>query len=303
VAIAAPLLGSGCGNNQCTVAERSVGVPLPDVYQTEIVSADVDAGTCTPALSWGCLGEPDSCRIEPADGGWVAQLHFPGFTYPCDHPCRGGRRPEGFVADESEGSAAALARHFARMGQVEAASVIAFDRLAGELRQFGAPRSLQRAAALAKRDEIRHARIFSTLAARHGASVPRVAASPARSRTRFEIAVENVIEGCVRESFGAAEARFASLRAESPSLRKAMAGIARDEERHAALAWAVDEWARTRLSTVEQRHLEEARERAIAELGSEIAGEPPTEVMRVAGVPTAPQARALLGMARATLWS
>src|SRR5262249_1654863 len=55
------------------------------------------------------------------------------------------------------------------------------------------------------------------------------------------------VGGCVRETYGAPVARFQAEHAQDPAVAHLMAGIARDEARHAALSWAVARWAETRL--------------------------------------------------------
>ena len=90
---------------------------------------------------------------------------------------------------------------------------------------------------------------MSALARRFGGAVdaPRVAARAVRSLE--ELAVENAAEGCARETFGALVATWQARAAGNPLVRGVMARIARDETRHADLAWAVDGWARGRLES------------------------------------------------------
>jgi hypothetical protein len=61
-------------------------------------------------------------------------------------------------------------------------------------------------------------------------------APPARSLE--ELAVENAVEGCVRETYGALTAIWQARTAKDPSVAAAVRRIARDETRHAALSWA-----------------------------------------------------------------
>src|SRR6185503_14191984 len=58
-----------------------------------------------------------------------------------------------------------------------------------------------------------------------------------------ELAVAAVHEGCVGETLAAALASERSERASDPFLRRALAKIAEDETRHAALAWRTVAWA------------------------------------------------------------
>ncbi|MBS2031945.1 MAG: hypothetical protein JST54_28870 [Deltaproteobacteria bacterium] len=156
-----------------------------------------------------------------------------------------GRRPEGLASlAMCDGS---LGARFAQMAHLEAASVPAFRRLERELRTLDAPRALVLAARDAARDEIRHARTMATFARKHGRRPERVAHAPFRARTLLELAIENAVEGCVRETLGAAQALAESVSAQDGDWRAAMASVAEDEVRHAELAHAVDAWARSRL--------------------------------------------------------
>ena len=84
----------------------------------------------------------------------------------------------------------------------------AFATLRRELAWFDAPPALLRAAAAAERDEVVHAQLTAGLARRHGVAValPDVAPTPARSLA--EMTDENVVEGCVREAYGALVATY-----------------------------------------------------------------------------------------------
>jgi hypothetical protein len=69
--------------------------------------------------------------------------------------------------------------------------------------------------------------------------------SPTRSGPEIrllEVAVENAVEGCVRETFGVAVAMIRAERAGDKQVRRAMRSIARDEMQHAELSWAVARW-------------------------------------------------------------
>jgi hypothetical protein len=138
-------------------------------------------------------------------------------------------------------------RYFASAAYLEAASVPAFRQLATELAAFGAPELLQRAANRAMRDEIRHARVMTKLAERHGARVPIVRVRRVGERSLEAFARENAIEGCVKETYGAAIALHQADYANDLALRTTMGAIARDELRHAELAWQIDGWARAQL--------------------------------------------------------
>lgn len=180
--------------------------------------------------------------------------------YPCE-----GRRPAG-LRGAAQRPRNAFARHLADAAWLEAASITAFRELRRELRSHGAPRRLLRAASRSARDERRHARASKALARRFGVPVSTVQRKPPVPRSLLDIALENAIEGCVRETWGALIALRQAERATEPAVRASMSRIAPDEVRHAELAWAVDRWLTPRLSPTEREQVRAARATAIAEL-------------------------------------
>jgi hypothetical protein len=204
-----------------------------------------------------------------------------------------GRRPVGSRPPRSDRrkrarSARSAGAYFAQLAYAEAASVEAFVQLAARLAAFGAPARLQREALRSAEDEERHARVTGRLARRHG----ELAASPrpcAFARLTFENFVsENAVEGCVRETFAALVAMHQSARADDPSVAVAMRSIAKDEARHAALAWAIHGWAIARLSPAARARIRASQARALAELRNVARrAEWSQEVRDIAGLPSA----------------
>lgn len=205
--------------------------------------------------------------------------------------CIGGRAPRGFVPGEVR-SATAPGAHLARMAQLEAASVDSFDALHADLARLRAPRRMLAAVRAAARDEVRHARIVRSLAARFGAGVPPVTVPPATPRSLEEIAIENAREGCVREAFGAAIVALQAARATDARVRRSMGAIARDELEHAALAWDIASWLEPRLDPRARRGVREARLRALRGLRAEMLDAQPGHP--VLGLPDERTARAVL---------
>jgi hypothetical protein len=105
------------------------------------------------------------------------------------------------------------------------------------------------------------------------------------------IAIENAVEGCVREAFGALVATWQAQRAADAGVRVAMQRIARDETRHAALAVAIDAWARGRLDARARERVERRKADALAELAT--PADVPEAIRAALGLPTRAQARAL----------
>jgi hypothetical protein len=208
----------------------------------------------------------------------------------CHADCT-GRRPAGLLASDSA-SGTPLQVHFAEMARLEAASVAAFRHMRRELVAHRAPKRLVRAAERAARDEIRHARMTGALARRHGAVPAAPEVGPCAVRSLLEIAIENAIEGCVREAFGALVACWQAQAASDPVIRAAMKRIARDETRHAALAFGVDAWARGRLSASERERVDVARREALSALLSRSNDVPPS-LRGPLGLPGARETRVL----------
>jgi hypothetical protein len=122
-------------------------------------------------------------------------------------------------------------------------------------------------------------------------------------RTLLEIAIENAVEGCVRETYGALVAQFQAKAAGDTALRHALKSIAIDEANHAELSWDLARWLDAQLTAEERESVRSRMDEAIAELDRDVATEPPAESCRVAGLPNALQAKALVAALRAELWS
>lgn len=222
-----------------------------------------------------------------------------------DPGCAIGRRPAGLCGERSRrraGGRRAVGRFYARAARLEAASVNAFRVLREELRAHGAPAQLLALSDKAADDEIRHAVVTARLARRYGARPIAARVEPRPLRPLESIALENAVEGCVREAFGALVACYQAEHAADPVIADAMRTIAADETRHAALAFRVDAWARRRLGADARARVATAQAAAIATLRAELQDPPETELCTQAGLPTAEQALRLLAEAEQTLW-
>jgi hypothetical protein len=142
----------------------------------------------------------------------------------------------------------------ARLAQVwladaleEHASVAAFARFTMLLLSVGAPPELAVQSQRASIDEVRHAEACFALAARYGGHArgpsPLSLKDALRPMSLAEIAALTAQEGCVGETLGAVLAREQVSHAVDPAAHRALTRIARDEERHAALAWRFTRWA------------------------------------------------------------
>ncbi|NTX16858.1 ferritin-like domain-containing protein [Myxococcus sp. CA056] len=220
-----------------------------------------------------------------------------------DKGCSVGRRPAGLQSEGFVECADAVGRHLALIAHLEAASIQAFLRLRAELALHGADLALQDAALRSAMDEVMHTEVCGHLARKYGATPqrPQVASLPPRPLT--EVLLDNAVEGCVRETYGALVAHHQALHAEDSEVREAMARIAEDETRHADLSWAIDRWASTRLPTVELEAVREARLRAIESLRAEVAEPTDSALIRELGLPAPEVAVALVDTLTRELWN
>jgi hypothetical protein len=274
-----------CGRGPLVPAESCHGlIRAIDAGLLESIDAG-DAGWSNGVWESGpqcnALGCEISCQTFP-DGGTL--------FVECGLDCT-GRRPEGLLScPPAVGTP--LGAYFAEMSRLEGASVAAFRHLRRELVAHGAPKRLVRAAAMAARDEIRHTRLAVSLARRYGAVPVPVKVEGQRVRSLDAMAIENAVEGCVREAFGALIASWQAIAAQDPSIRAAMAAIARDETRHAALAFQVNAWSERRLEASARIRVREARQAALDTLHDRL-DEVPAMLRAQLGLPTAIQARML----------
>jgi hypothetical protein len=322
---------AACGNHGSTFPDDVDAATVPDRADATCKLASptpLDGGAVYCGNSFAIVGSPYTCGVGPGqyltedacaslcplgpidapyvDGSsWSARAcTVIGSTVHCDYsPCGTGRRPEGLLAAAGTGTGNGVGALLARMAHLERASVDAFEVLRRELEAHDAPRTLRTRAKRAAHDEIRHARVLGALARRRGARVPRVRLEPHGLRDLEAIAVENAVEGCVRETFGAAVAMLQAESAVDPEVRKAMARIAEDEARHAELSWDVAGWIELRLDEPARKRVTDARRAAVAHLAREIAVMPSLRAAPMLGLPSASQATQLFEELREQLWS
>jgi hypothetical protein len=113
-------------------------------------------------------------------------------------------------------------------------------------------------------------------------------------RPLYEVALENAVEGCIRETYSALECMWQAEAATDPVVRATMKRIARDEMRHLALAWSVNAWMRQRLSLPERARLLDAQRGAVANLSRELGADPHPDLVGPGGLPRAAQSRELV---------
>jgi hypothetical protein len=130
-----------------------------------------------------------------------------------------------------------------------------------------------------------------------------VAVEKARQRSLEEIAIENAVEGCVRETYGALLATWQARQASDAGVRAAMTVIAEDETRHAALSWSVAKWLDRRLNRDERHRVEQARLAAVEELLGQMEAQNDVELLESAGLPGREHAALLARHLARALWS
>lgn len=206
-----------------------------------------------------------------------------------------GRRFDGLIEPKTKHDHDKPGELFAEMAFFEAASVIAYRRLERELQSFDAPGELIARAREARADEARHARTMTRLAKRFGGEVQEVEHQPIRRRLLFAFAMENAVEGCVGETFGALVASYQARVAADPEVRAELAIVARDEAKHAALAAEIAAWLAPQLTEAQRAAIARAQADEIAWL-RRAAGRanPARELEALAGLPSQKRALGLI---------
>jgi hypothetical protein len=203
-----------------------------------------------------------------------------------------GRRPEGLQAVDAHASCTDVrGRYLATQAHLEAASVLAFERMVEELRALGAPASLVEQAESAVAEERSHAEVMGALSRRYGAEVMPVHAARIAPRSLLAMARENYVEGCVRETYGALLAHHQATHAQDIGVRAAMGVIRHDETRHAALSWDLHVWLMSQLSEAERAEVESLGAEALLTLRAECGAMSPDAAL---GLPSAATALRLL---------
>jgi len=243
----------------------------------------------TPFVSVGCSMTPPGRAFSVTRSGAVTSMPFPITTTPCV-----GRRPVG-LSSAQIASTTPLGDYYASIAHLEGAAVLAFETMGRELKRFGAPPELQLRAQRARADEERHYALMAAIARREGATVPCVHAVRRDDRSLLEAALENAIEGCVREAWGALSAHYQATTAADAEARQLWQGIARDESEHAELSLALHHWFMLQLAAAERELVEGAMRQARLDLRSELrlGPAPHPAVARHAGAPEPACAAAL----------
>jgi hypothetical protein len=306
IALAAPLAGGGCFITTSGCPDREppeeMIIDMPDAELSALVTKCKQDGGCEPLCNEVFErqhGAPPPSPLLTCFLTVDGESSLDMVVFGVDGECIGGRRPAGYRRGRPCGPA--VGAYIAQQAELEAASVRAFADLHDDLIALGAPRSLVRATVSAAADEVRHARACERLARRHGGAPDLRALGAAPRRGRAQLATDNLVEGCVRETYGAVLASYQARAARDAALRGAMRAIARDEAKHAALSWRIQRWLWPQLSADARRAALAAAADARAELIG--AGESDADLREVAGLPDAAASRTMLAALDEVVWS
>lgn len=268
-------------DSSVAVSPGMVGVRFDD-------SGAVDDASCVEACQWmfgRCRTvEVRSCSATTIDGGPGVFCNASILECPQPLGVACGRRTEGV----DEVTATRARDTLGVFVALEAEAIAAFERLARELDALGAPDAMVQAARSCAEDERRHVTMVSALDGRTPLQAPVARELPLRSA--MDVALENAVEGCVRETFGVVIAQWQAEHSTDARVRACYAAIAADEARHAALAGEIDAWFAARSSDDDRAKIEEAKRHAMNELRAE---QPRAEGDPWLGTPSATVARAL----------
>lgn len=274
------------------LADGSISCPVPSDLGVD--GGALADGTRVRAVADGyevstlqtCLGSVSTGTTMVARTGETKVLNKTAFCF--------GRRPAGLSVSAVCATDTELGAHFAEAARLEAASVFAFEQLARDLTRLGAPARLIAFARRSAREEIDHTHAMRALAQRFKAELAPVEITPEANRDALAIALENAIEGCVRETYGALMACYQADTAEDPEVRAIMARVFADETRHAQLAWEIAAWLEPQLCQRDRETVEAARSAAYAELLAELEVALSGEARALIGMPSAATAATLL---------
>ena len=311
-----------CGN----LDDWSDGMTLTDAELIALLTP-LDTGLTDTALTTATTtgtSTPTNTGTSPTEVpehtcAEVCQAHFESYdfvtdctevaddagstTFTCEfvEECVGGRFHQTIDQTPRAEGTSRLGAWLAQMAHDEAASAMSFHALERELRAHGAPSELRQRLLEAARDEVGHATLIRGLAEARGGIVPTPTTVDVPSRELFDIALENVLEGCVQETWLAMRAWVQARQATDPEIGAALTQIAVDETRHAELARELDQWLRSRLGPADNTRLDLARDAAVARLIARIdAGDRPR--FPEAGLPSAPQEQQLIRVLASLLW-
>jgi len=223
---------------ECRAEAESMSDGCSPEFQYTVCGPELIGGGCCSVVyveDWGCAGRPFLVDGESRTAEVSARDDW-----------RAGVQPN--LAELDAAARARLGESWQATALAEHASIASFARFVLDLLAVGAPADLVIAAQRATADEIVHARLAFGLASSYlgeaiGPGPLRVDGSIARDRNLASIVRAVIIEGCIGETVSAARAELELEGCTDPAVRRVLAAIARDERRHAQLAWQFVGWA------------------------------------------------------------
>ncbi len=288
--------------------ERNVRIPEPPPMDllALVDACEADEAKCielctTVLQQTNAFSSPTSCVVTHDSTGHDIAIGYFVSTGASGCPVD-GRRPAG-LAPAKKPRCGIAGTHLARSAWYEAASVHAFVGLARQLARHGAPTALRDAAKRAAVDEVHHAQLMGNLARARGATPPAVEIEKQGRRSLESIAIENVTEGVVGETWAALIAFWQAAHATDSTVRATYAKIAEDELRHAELSIEVQAWARAKLRPAARKRVDAARTRALTKLAKGVKTKIPRALVDELGMPDAAAMQKLFAAARTRVWA
>lgn len=204
-------------------------------YDVQLDCSSAERALGFERMNTGCMGRPyveDGRVVTAMIGARAARWRGP-------HPNVDGLDPARLATLSQFWIGVALAEH---------ASIAEFHRICLELMRFGAPLELIARAQVAAVDEARHSRRCFAVASAYAGRPLDAGALPIGATVELApdlatLAATTARDGCVAETCSAWLYAGLRDRAQDPVVREVLAGVVRDETRHAELAWATLRWA------------------------------------------------------------
>jgi hypothetical protein len=237
--------------DQCITNADCGGIPIPAAGTLAPNGCAYAGGpaVCSARDAQGVVGNGFSCEFGVLDCRTGRPFLVRGIERVGDCVGRGDWRSPNIAPDLRACSRPVLARlatHWIRVGLMEHASIAAFARFTLHLLAVGAPPELVSSSQRAIGDETEHARLAFALASAYaGAEMgpgPLAIDGSLDSFHVVDLVATLVREGCIGETVAAIEASDALASAVDPVVRMVLETVARDELRHAELAWRTLGW-------------------------------------------------------------
>ena len=117
------------------------------------------------------------------------------------------------------------------------------------------------------------------------------------------MALENAVEGCVRETYGALVGAYQAATAKHPQIKETISQLVQDEIQHASLSLAIWQWASPQLSKAERAQIAEIQAATVASLRAAAHERHAEELYSEAGYPQTDVALGMLDALQGSLWS